>query len=178
MSLPMVLLSALSIAPSTGYDLTRRFDGFTGLYWTASHQQVYRDLTNMVTKGFVNFVVEPQNGKPDRKVYSVTYAGVKALSEWRATELKDKTVRKELIVKLMLVTDGNKQDMIRQLNWLISDSNKHLCTQALLIRTSYGEIDSLSTKEKLEYLALRHDMLEVTSHLDWAEEALYLLRRL
>ncbi|WP_423250079.1 hypothetical protein [Vibrio mediterranei] len=48
----------------TGYDISKIIDG-KDLYW--SHQQVYRELPKMALK----MVYVPQEGKPDKKVYSL-----------------------------------------------------------------------------------------------------------
>ena len=42
MSLPYVILTILKDNDSTGYDVTKKLSGTIGLFWSASHQQVYR----------------------------------------------------------------------------------------------------------------------------------------
>lgn len=49
--------------------------------WQASHQQIYRTLKSMAVDGFLVFKDDPQEGKPDRKVYSLTAEGVAKLNE-------------------------------------------------------------------------------------------------
>ena len=44
MSLPHAILTALLEKPSSGLELTRRFDRSIGYFWSATHQQIYREL--------------------------------------------------------------------------------------------------------------------------------------
>ncbi len=50
MSLPHVLLTSLLERPNTGFELARRFDRSMGFFWNATHQQIYRELNNMLKK--------------------------------------------------------------------------------------------------------------------------------
>ena len=53
MSLSHVLLTSLLEKPSTGIELGRRFDRSMGFFWNATHQQIYRELSHMLNKGWV-----------------------------------------------------------------------------------------------------------------------------
>ncbi len=64
MSLPHVLLTSLLERPSTGFELARRFDRSMGFFWNATHQQIYRELNNMLKKGWVSTLEnEMDNGR-------------------------------------------------------------------------------------------------------------------
>lgn len=76
-NLQVILLSLLSEEAMTGYDLNKQ----TAAYgWSASHQQIYRELNLMESKGYVTFELVPQEGKPDKKVYTVSDCGRDLLS--------------------------------------------------------------------------------------------------
>ncbi len=53
--------------PMTGYDMTKFIKTRTG----HSHQQVYRECDQMVNMGILKFEKVPQEGKPDKKNYSI-----------------------------------------------------------------------------------------------------------
>lgn len=75
--LPLHLLLSLRNKAMTGYDLTKAMK--TSYVRRASHQQVYRELSKLNELGLVQFTIEPQDGKPDRKVYSITSDGHAAI---------------------------------------------------------------------------------------------------
>ncbi len=53
MSLKHSLLALLSREAKTGYELSKDVGGSTGFFWTATHQQIYRDLAELERKGWV-----------------------------------------------------------------------------------------------------------------------------
>ncbi len=79
MNLGNLLLAILEQRTQTGYDLTNRTMPESGA-WQASHQQVYRELGRMTEKGLVSHEIEAQDGKPDRKKYSITQGGERVLN--------------------------------------------------------------------------------------------------
>ncbi|MCG7586856.1 PadR family transcriptional regulator, partial [Photobacterium sp. OFAV2-7] len=77
-NLQIVLLSKLLEQPRTGYDLTKLIKKSP---WHASHQQVYRELARLERKMMVTSKEIPQQGKPDKKSYSITASGRIALAD-------------------------------------------------------------------------------------------------
>ncbi len=82
MSLKYSLLGLLSYQPMTGYDLKTIFDGSISHFWAANVSQIYRDLGELEKEGYTRFHIDPQKGRPDRKVYTITPAGEKAFQDW------------------------------------------------------------------------------------------------
>jgi DNA-binding PadR family transcriptional regulator len=82
MALKHTLLGLLILHPRTGYDLYKRIEGVTFLLEPASLRRIYPTLKQMADDGHVEYVVEPQEGKPDRKVYSVTDDGEAEFLSW------------------------------------------------------------------------------------------------
>lgn len=82
MSLPYAILGFLSYRPMTGYDLGNIFKQSVAHFWHAELSQIYRELGKLEEKGFVKSEIQPQESRPDRKIYSLATAGQKAFSEW------------------------------------------------------------------------------------------------
>lgn len=112
MALEHALLVSLSERSGTGYQLTRRFDRSIGHWWRASHQQIYKTLARMTENGLVTYVEQAQDGKPDKKVYSITDTGRKTLSEWIRTPGKDATDRRELATKIRGAAPSDLPDLM------------------------------------------------------------------
>lgn len=75
--LPLHLLLWLIKKDGSGYDMAKEI--IKSHVWRGSHQQVYRELNKFCDAGFVKFKYVHQNGKPDKKVYSITNLGMKVL---------------------------------------------------------------------------------------------------
>ena len=74
MSLSHVLLTSLIERPSSGFELARRFDKSMGFFWKATHQQIYRELGTMQSKGWIS-ILESEQDTGRKKTYQVELAG-------------------------------------------------------------------------------------------------------
>ncbi len=101
MSLRGAILGFLSIEPTSGYTLKQRFDGSVRSFWSVTQSQIYRELHALEQEGLVEPTTLPGDGKPDRKVYSLTEAGRAALERWLDEPLEPLLLRHPLLLKLV-----------------------------------------------------------------------------
>jgi DNA-binding PadR family transcriptional regulator len=87
MSLDHAILGFLNYRPSSGYDLKKIFDTSVRHFWPADQGQIYRTLSRMSTKGWVEIEIIHQESRPDRKEYRITPAGRAELRQWLITPL-------------------------------------------------------------------------------------------
>ncbi|GAL14085.1 transcriptional regulator PadR family [Vibrio astriarenae] len=170
MSLPHVILTVLSTRDATGYDITKEFSSSIGYFWKASHQQVYRELNKMAQSGQVSCVLEPQEGKPDRKVYSITDAGRAALGVWFEQPTAETTVRDEFCAKLMVCAVEEIAPFKAQLNILIEEAHKFVAHYQEIEHAYYGDPKVLDKQRRLERLTLRRNTMLRQAWIEWAEE--------
>lgn len=100
MSLPHAILTALLEKPSSGLELTRRFDRSIGYFWSATHQQIYRELGKLEQSGQIRALAPAQPARGQKKEYEVLPAGREALSAWVARREDPKQVRDPLLLRL------------------------------------------------------------------------------
>ncbi|MDB1122776.1 PadR family transcriptional regulator [Vibrio algarum] len=170
MSLPHVILTVLSTRDATGYDITKEFSYSIGYFWKASHQQVYRELNKMAQNELVTCVLQPQDGKPDRKVYSITEAGRRALGEWFELPTAQPTVRDEFSAKLMACAIESADSFKEQVSTLIGESKQLVNHYKEIEATYYGDPTKLDRHAKLERLTLRRNLIIREAWVGWAEE--------
>lgn len=178
MSLPHVILTVLSTRDATGYDITKEFSATIGYFWKASHQQVYRELNKMAQNSLVTCVLEPQEGKPDRKVYSITDAGRVALGEWFDQPTAHPTVRDEFSAKLMACAVQASAPYQAQLAELVVESRKLVSHYQEIENAYYSTPATLDKQQRLERLTLRRNLLIRQAWIEWAEEVLVELEEL
>ena len=117
MSLQHALLGFLGYRPMTGYELKQTMDVSTSNFWHAKQSQIYTTLKKMEEKGLVVSEVEEQNGRPNRRVYTITESGEAALKSWLAKPIMELQARKELLLlKLFFSADEGKQTLLTQLH--------------------------------------------------------------
>ncbi|MEV4442594.1 PadR family transcriptional regulator [Streptomyces sp. NPDC049577] len=100
MALEHAILVSLLEKPGSGYELARRFERSIGYFWTATHQQIYRVLKRMEGDGWVDVREVAQQGRPDKKEYSVAAPGREVLSRWLHEPVEPESIRHELAVKI------------------------------------------------------------------------------
>ena len=80
MNIRTLCLGILSRGDATGYEIKKMVEeGLFSHFIEASFGSIYPALTRMTEDGLVTFRSESQDGKPDKKVYSITPAGLTAL---------------------------------------------------------------------------------------------------
>ncbi|WP_428819932.1 PadR family transcriptional regulator [Microbulbifer sp. MCCC 1A16149] len=100
MSLRFAVLTLLDIEPGSGYDLKRRFERSISHFWSASHQQMYRELHKLQGEGLLDCTEQSQEGRPDKKVYRLTDSGRRALAEWAAKPAAVQKIRDPFLIQL------------------------------------------------------------------------------
>ncbi|MFE6780990.1 PadR family transcriptional regulator [Streptomyces sp. NPDC057680] len=100
MAIEHAILVSLLEKPGSGYELARRFERSIGYFWTASHQQIYRVLKRMEGDGWVDVRDVPQQGRPDKKEYTVADLGQAVLSSWIHEPIEPESIRHDLAVKI------------------------------------------------------------------------------
>lgn len=82
-NLQKLVLLHLDMKPQTGYEISKQIQA--GNVSTGSHQRVYRELRNLEVKNLISHVVEPQVGKPDKNICSLTINGKNFVEQIRTT---------------------------------------------------------------------------------------------
>jgi PadR family transcriptional regulator AphA len=172
MSLPHVILTVLNTREATGYDITKEFSHSIGYFWKASHQQVYRELNKMAEKNEVTCRLEPQDGKPDRKVYAITELGQQALFQWFKEPVKPVTTRDEFSAKLLVCAVHESAPMQAQLIALIDESKTLINHYQELERLHFGQLGLLTRQQRLDRLTLRRGLYNRQAWIQWAQEVL------
>src|ERR1041385_3416475 len=119
MSLPHAILTALLEKPSSGLELTRRFDRSIGYFWSATHQQIYRELGKLEAEGHIRALPTDQPARGQKKSYEVLSAGRADLARWTAASHDPKPHRDTMLLRLrasaVVGTEGIEADLRRHL---------------------------------------------------------------
>jgi DNA-binding PadR family transcriptional regulator len=88
MNVRTLCLSILYEGEATGYEIRRLCtDGECSYFVEASFGSIYPALARLEDDGLVTSRIEPQDGKPAKKVYSITEAGRQAFADQLAEPL-------------------------------------------------------------------------------------------
>lgn len=119
MSIAHVLLAVLARGPRYGYRLRQKLEDEFGPAWRMDFGQLYRLLSTMQRRGWVNVHVKGSAQGPDRKVYALTARGQAEFESWLSepvTAVQQGAERRdEFLVKLRLrlvAGDASRGDLI------------------------------------------------------------------
>lgn len=174
MALPHAILVSLCEQSGSGYELTRRFDRSIGYFWGATHQQIYRTLRTMEADGWVSAKVVEQQGRPDKKVYTVSDSGRGELARWIAAPLDSRGSggggSRELAVKLRGAAYGDRAALLEQVVALRAERAQLLHTYQGFEKKQFSDPASLRGSELHQYLVLRGGIRTEEGTIDWLDE--------
>lgn len=96
------ILGILGLGPRSGYDIKKLTDLSTRHFWAEHYGNLYPTLKRLEQGGFVLSERQAGDGKPDRKVYTITAAGRDVLRRWLEAPVETSPPRNELLLKLFL----------------------------------------------------------------------------
>jgi DNA-binding PadR family transcriptional regulator len=155
MALEHALLVSLSERPGSGLELSRRFDRSIGLFWRASHQQIYRTLARMEGDGWVSVTTVEQTGKPDKKVYAVAPEGERTLAGWIGEAGPLEQGRSDLAVRLRGASYGDRAAVRDDVRTHLAEHATRLATYRQWSERDYPDPAALSGADLDRYLVLR-----------------------
>ncbi|WP_329213671.1 PadR family transcriptional regulator [Streptomyces sp. NBC_01485] len=171
MSLPHAILTALLERPSSGLDLTRRFDRSIGYFWSATHQQIYRELGKLEADGHIRALPTEQPARGQKKAYEVLPAGRAELARWTAAGQDPKPHRDALLLRLraaaVVGTAGLEADLRRHLEL----HRRQLSEYEEIEKRDFPPGDA-PAQTRLRHLVLRAGIELETFWTQWLTEAL------
>lgn len=146
MALRHAVLAALLEGEASGYQLAKRFDVSVANFWSATPQQLYRELEQLERAGLVSGRVVEQRRRPNKRVFTLTAAGREELHAFTAQPARPTAMRDDLLVKLQAV-DAGDQEAVRQ---AMSTRLEH--SRGKLARYDRLRDDLLEGRDEDEYL--------------------------
>ncbi|WP_405801297.1 PadR family transcriptional regulator [Streptomyces sp. NBC_01506] len=174
MSLPHAILTALLERPSSGLELTRRFDRSIGYFWSATHQQIYRELGRLEESGYIRALASARPARGRKKEYEVLPAGREALTGWVASREDPRPLRDPLLLRMraaaVVGTDGLPAELRRHLALHERQLAEYRDTEA---RDFAPDAEPSATEaDRLRRLVLRAGIGLEGVWVDWLTEAL------
>jgi DNA-binding PadR family transcriptional regulator len=113
------LLGFLSRSPMSGYDLAAAVAGSIGYFWNVTRSQLYREIKELERRGYVT---RSQTGAREKRVCTITAAGLRAFSDWIASEPEQELIRYPLLLSVFFGDRITAQTLAR---WLHEHRAKH-----------------------------------------------------
>lgn len=109
------MLAALLEGEASGYELAKRFDVSVANFWSATPQQLYRELERLETAGLISAHVVEQQRRPNKRVFNLTEAGRDELHAFTTQPARPMALRDDLVVKLQAIDVGDAEAVMKAL---------------------------------------------------------------
>ncbi len=161
------ILGLLDRGEMSGYDIMTEFkDKEIRHFWSAKHSQIYPELKKLTDEGLIEFKIEIQGEKLEKKVYSITDAGKKELNKWLSTlEQEFITLKDEFMLKAYFISSIPKDEAREQ---FLNEFEK--------LKVVIGDEITYESKEFGNYLVLTNALKRENRYCEWLEDSLQLMK--
>ena len=176
MVLGYIILGLLIDRSMSGYDLKTFFNNSINFFWSAKLSQIYRELGKLEEQGYITHKIEKQEGRPDKKVYSITEEGKIAFTQWLKEFPKEISPgsRNEFLVRIFFSSKLPDEELIFQLKRYIKDKEEEL----KIYKTIEEQLDKIisekghNTDAFNQRFTVRRGLYFTKAGIDWANECI------
>ncbi|ASN22772.1 PadR family transcriptional regulator [Streptomyces pluripotens] len=182
MALRHAVMAALLDGEASGYDLAKGFDASVANFWMATPQQLYRELERMASEGLVSSRVVEQERRPNKRLFSLTDAGIEAVRAYVAEPPgKPTAIRDELMVKVQCMDAGSTEAVraaiVARTEWAAAKLARYERLHERLLKGRTEDEYCVEAERIGPYLTLLRGMAFERENIRWGESALRMLER-
>lgn len=144
MALSHAVLAALLDGEYSGYQLAKIFDVGVSNFWYAAPQQLYAELARLEEDGLVRGRQVIQRSRPNKRVFTVTEAGIGELTRFAAAATRPLLIRDDLAVKVQAIDHLDPAPVIAQLEERAAEAAAKLALFEKALRRLRGDLDEES----------------------------------
>jgi PadR family transcriptional regulator AphA len=165
------ILGLLSFQPLSGYDIRKNIEKSIGYFWSENYSQIYPNLKALAQEGLATVSVTETEGKPDRKVYSITPDGLAELRQWLMLPPEPEVRRFELLLKLFF---GHQIDSKILEDFVIEYKNQHqtMLDELEEIENLLLSIEHPSIEQTYQLMTVRYGISVAKALTDWCAQCL------
>ncbi|MGL5316394.1 MAG: PadR family transcriptional regulator [Peptostreptococcaceae bacterium] len=158
----------------SGYDITTEFkEREIGEFWSAKHSQIYPELKKLLDEKLIEYHIEIQGTKLEKKIYSITEKGRNELRHWLTkSDMELITPKDDFMLKAYFINSVSKEEAKLKFQQML---NLHRIKLSFL-EERYEEFNNnnknidFESKEFGHYLVLTRARNREKAYVDWFEE--------
>lgn len=172
MPLKHTILGLLNYQDMTGYDIDRWLQKPISFFWHAQTSQVYKELNVIMNHHWVECHVEVQEGKPNRKVFSITDEGRIELTRWLGdadlTEIMK--YKNPLLIKIFFSGNIDLGSTMRLLEKYIAECNTIIASMNEDTRNIPGYEEQFQSEDASFYwgMTMTYGFMYYQNEIKWA----------
>jgi len=155
----------------SGYDLTKIFNDSVADFWNANQSQIYPELKKLVHAELLEYETIIQGELLEKKLYSITNKGQKALEQWILEDEPPIPQSKDIFkLRIYFAEHLNKEQLMVK---LLSRQKK--CTNLLkryLEKINEYQTKPISRENMGDYILLKGAIASLTAQTSWLDESI------
>jgi DNA-binding PadR family transcriptional regulator len=179
MALRHAVLAALLEGEASGYELSKRFDVSVANFWTATPQQLYRELERLSEEGLIEARVVEQERRPNKRIWTLTPAGDDELYDFSQSPARPPGLRDDLLVKVQAIDAGDAEAVREAIAERLVQARAKLALYDRIrerLLGGVGEDEFLASASRIgPYLTLIGGRMYERQNIRWCERALAVL---
>ncbi len=110
------LLGILAMRPLYGYQIKKICDAHFSQLRPLNYGSIYPNLKRLMNKGLVTQTVNPQDNRPNRKVYTITERGRREFQKWlHQPAIQPPVIQDEFTLKFLFSQEMPKEEVLELL---------------------------------------------------------------
>ena len=168
------ILGLLNYKDMTGYEIMEVFRDSLNFFWSAQTSQIYRELQGMEEKEWVTKTIVPQEGKPDKNIFSITEKGKEALIKWLGDDKLGISSRLPVLMKVFFMGERSREDNIVFFKRLKKECEKILKSFEVVPEYIKEYESYVDEKEKTAYweMTVDYGRRSMQMYIDWAQSCI------
>ena len=176
MALRHAVLAALLEGEASGYELSKRFDVSVANFWTATPQQLYRELERLEDEGLIEARVVEQERRPNKRVWRLTEDGDTELYAFTTRPARPMALRDDLLVKVQAIDAGDAAAVRAAIEERLAHARAKLALYDRIrarLLAGRGEEEHLASADRIgPYLTLMGGRMYEQQNIRWCERVL------
>ena len=170
MDLHTAILGLLSWKPASGYDLKQVIGDSDIFYWSGNNNQIYKGLLELEKAGLVTHRLQPQEGLPAKKIYSITVEGLSALRRSLLAAPEVPELHNSFLIQLAWAETLSDAQVLALLDKYESEiKGRLLMLQGKAARA--GGATYRSTRERYLWQRIHENLVEACqTELEWVQQ--------
>lgn len=178
MTLRHAILGLLSKWDATGYDIKKEFDDFMSIFWHSHLSQIYPELNKLETEELVTSRLIQQEGKPHKKVYSITDGGIEEITNWVGSPPEIPKIKDPFLMQVFFMDNISVDEVIFQLKYYQGVRQKRLDEMKQTVQEAWKSIKerrNMTPRLLMSSAVLRRGLEQEVQYIKWCEETIQLV---
>ncbi|MBS4193743.1 PadR family transcriptional regulator [Lederbergia citri] len=179
MSLRFGILGLLSEWEASGYDIKKEFDDLMSIFWHSHLSQIYPELNKLEKEKLINSKYIAQEGKPDKKIYTITEKGKEELMNWLLAPIEAPKLKDAFLMETFFMDNIPVDEVLFKLNMYKKERTQRLEKMKKIMSErlkSIKERNVMKARILMSSVVLKRGYEQELQYIKWCEETIQLVK--